>query len=63
MLSTAAALPPELQEIAQALASLRGSETAEDPLTLSLSPRGERTPELPSADNSSVPLPLGRGTG
>ena len=44
MLSTAAALPPELQEIAQALASLRGFATAEDPLTPSLSPRGEGMP-------------------
>ena len=31
----------------------------EDPLTLSLSPRGERTLELSSAGNSGVPSPLG----
>jgi DNA mismatch repair protein MutS len=59
MLGAAAALPPELQEIARALAALRAPARSKDPLTLSLSPRGERTPEPGSEDDSSVPSPLG----
>ncbi len=59
MLGTAAALPPELQEIAQALASLRGFATAEGPLILSFSPRGEGTLELSSEPSSGVLSPLG----
>jgi DNA mismatch repair protein MutS len=59
MLAGAAALPEELKEIARALASLSGPARSEGPLTLSLSPRGERTPELRSEDGSRVPSPLG----
>ncbi|MGO9484684.1 MAG: DNA mismatch repair protein MutS [Rhodomicrobium sp.] len=62
MLATATTLPPELKEIAQALASLSGPARSEDPLTPALSPRGEGVGcglSLRREDNSSVLSPLG----
>jgi hypothetical protein len=38
------------------------ASTAEDPLILSFSPRGEGTPELASARIRASSLPLGRET-
>ncbi len=61
MLAAATALPPELEEIAQALASLSAPTVAKAPLTLSLSPGGERTPEIPSPQ--PAPSPLGERAG
>ncbi|MGO9982598.1 MAG: DNA mismatch repair protein MutS [Rhodomicrobium sp.] len=67
MLATAAALPDELKEIAQALASLSHPSLSQGPLTLSLSPRGERTPETPSPFGQRAeacsPSPLGERVG
>jgi DNA mismatch repair protein MutS len=62
----AAALPPELKEIAQALASLSDPAHSKDLLNLSLSPRGKRTPELPSMLGKGpqpAPSPLGERAG
>ncbi len=62
MLAGAATLPPELKDIARALASLSGPARSEGPLTPALSPRGEgvgRGLAVSVEANSGVPSPLG----
>ena len=56
MLATAAALPEELKDIAQALASLSGPSRSEDPLTPALSREGTgvRGPSTPSQQDASA---------
>ncbi len=62
MLATAAALPPELQEMAQALVSLSSAAAAEGPLTPALSREGRGSPGVPVEKASPSPL-AGEGTG
>ncbi|MGO9172025.1 MAG: DNA mismatch repair protein MutS [Rhodomicrobium sp.] len=62
MLATAAALPDELKDIAQALASLSGSSLSEGPLTPALSHEGRGSPGVPAG--KAFPSPArGEGTG